>query len=260
MTRDLIASGAWALLGPFLPLERGRAGRPSTECRRVLEGIARIAHAGAPWRDLPERFGKWNTGLAMDPRWRDAGGFQGLLEALAASGAGDARIQMIDSAVIQAHRHESRSQKRASHSNALGRSRGGFSTKIHVLTEAHGRPIAAHLTPGQAANTSAAPTLLADAEQRPQDVLADKGHDSAEMRAERYLQASHPIIAWTSNRKQPLTLDRVRYAKRNRIERMKGPLKQFRRVATRYDKTAASVLSFIQNAAIYSTMRFVRTA
>jgi transposase len=61
MTRDLIDTEAWALIAPFLPPERGRACRPSLDNRRVLEGIVWIARTGSPWRDLPERFGKWNT-------------------------------------------------------------------------------------------------------------------------------------------------------------------------------------------------------
>ena len=61
MTRDLIDTAAWALIAPFLPPERGRACRPSLDNRRVLEGIVWIARTGSPWRDLLERFGKWNT-------------------------------------------------------------------------------------------------------------------------------------------------------------------------------------------------------
>ncbi|MFT6227586.1 MAG: transposase [Paracoccaceae bacterium] len=117
-----------------------------------------------------------------------------------------------------------------------------------------------HLTQGQTADISAASALLAYAEQRPRELLADKGYDSDDLRADLYLQGSHPIIPWRSNRKQPGTLDRVRYAKRNRIERMMGLLKQFRRVATCYGKTPASFLSFVKIAAIHRWMRFVHAA
>jgi transposase len=86
----------------------------------------------------------------------------------------------------------------------------------------------------------------------------DAGADS--QRAELYLRGARPIIPWKSNRKAPGTLDRRRYARRNCIERMMGLLKQFRRVATRYDKTAESFLSFLQIAAIHRWMRFVHTA
>jgi transposase len=77
---------------------------------------------------------------------------------------------------------------------------------------------------------------------------------------ELYLRGARPIIPWKSNCKAPGTLDSRRYARRNCIERMMGLLKQFRRVATRYDKTAESFLSFLQIAAIHRWMRFVHTA
>ena len=111
MTRDLIDTAAWALIAPFLPPERGRACSPSIDNRRVLEGIVWIARTGAPRRDLPERFGKWNTVWRRFARWRDAGGLKGILEALVASGAGDGTIQMIDSTVIRAHQHSAGAKK-----------------------------------------------------------------------------------------------------------------------------------------------------
>jgi transposase len=150
--------------------------------------------------------------------------------------------------------------KRGINLNALGRSRGGFSAKIHVLSDANVLPLALHLTPGQTADIAAAPDLLALGEARPREFLADKGYDADSQRAELYLRGARPIIPWKSNRKAPGTLDRCRYARRNCIERMMGLLKQFRRVATRYDKTAESFLSFVQLAAIHRWMRFVHTA
>ena len=125
--------------------------------------------------------------------------------------------------------------------NASGRSCGGFSTKIHVLTEAHGLRIEVYLTPGQTADifaasaasaASAVSALLAGTEQRPREVLADKGRDSDELRCELCLQGSHSIIARTSNRKKPGALDKARYAKRTRTERMMGFATSFRHVAT----------------------------
>jgi transposase len=142
----------------------------------------------------------------------------------------------------------------------LGRSRGGFSTKIHVLSDANGLPLALHLTPGQTADIAAAPDLLALGEARPRELLADKGYDADGLRAELYLRGARPIIPWKSNRKAPGMLDHRRFARRNCIKRMMGFLSQFRRVATRYDKTAASFLSFVQLAASHRWMRFVHTA
>jgi transposase len=200
-----------------LPPERGRALRPSIHNRQALGGITRIARTRAPRRGAPERLGKWNAGLALNLRWPDARGFQGLPEALAAGGIEGATIQMVDNTAIQAHWHESQSHESGSRSNASGQSRVSFSAKIHVLTQAHGVPMAVRVTPGRTADISAASTLLAGAEQRPLEVLADKGHDSDELRADVHLQASHPLIAWTSNRKQPGTLDPARYVRPDRI-------------------------------------------
>ena len=153
-----------------------------------------------------------------------------------------------------------RGQKRGRHLNALGRSSGGVSTKIHAPPGANGVPPALYLTPGQTADITAAPDLFALGEARPREFLADKGYDADSLRAELYLRGARPIIPWKSNRKAPGTLDRHCYARRNCIERMMGLLKQFRRVATRYNKTAESFLSFVQLAAIHRWMRFVRTA
>jgi transposase len=127
-----------------------------------------------------------------------------------------------------------------------------------VLTQAHGVPVAVHLTPGRAANIFAASALLAAA-QRPQEGLIDKGCHTDQLRAEACLQGSHPIIP-ASRIKQPETLDPARHPKRNRIERMAGLLKRFRRIAARHDQTDARGLSFVHVAAIQSWMRFARTA
>lgn len=105
MDRDLIDDGAWSLIAPFLPPERGRRGRPSLDNRVVMEGIFWMARTGAPWRDLPERFGRWNTVWRRFARWRDAGVFEALFDALATSGAGNAALQMIDSTIVRAHQH-----------------------------------------------------------------------------------------------------------------------------------------------------------
>ena len=78
--------------------------------------------------------------------------------------------------------------------NALGRSRVGVSTKIHVLTDANGLPLALHLTPGQTADISAASDLIALGQTRPRELLADKGYDANSLRAELYLRGVHPII------------------------------------------------------------------
>ena len=78
----------------------------------------------------------------------------------------------------------------------------------------------------------------------PQAMLADKGYDGDDVRASLLMKGILPVIPPKSNRKQPIACDFKRYRDRNRIERMFNRLKQFRRIATRYDKTAKSYLGF----------------
>ncbi len=118
----------------------------------------------------------------------------------------------------------------------------------------------AHLTPGQTADIAAAAEALALVDAHPNELLADKGYDADDLRSDLLIHGVRPIIPWKSNRRERGSLDRARYRLRNRIERMIGFLKHFRRLATRYDKTAASFLGFVHLAAIHRWTRFVHTA
>jgi len=80
-------------------------------------------------------------------------------------------------------------------------------------------------------------------------MLADKGYDSDDVRASLLLKGILPVIPPKTNRKVPIACDFRAYKDRNRVERMFNRLKQFRRIATRYDKTAVSFLSFLALAA-----------
>ena len=80
---------------------------------------------------------------------------------------------------------------------------------------------------------------------KPQAMLADKGYDGDDVRAGLLMKGILPIIPPKANRKQPNACDFKRYRDRNRIERMFNRLKQFHRIATRYDKTAKSYLGFL---------------
>ncbi len=93
------------LVGPLLPAERGRPGRPGHDNRRILDGILWRAREGARWRAIPERYGKWNSVWRRFARWRDLGVFEAVFAALAKSGAAEERVQMLDGTTIRAHQH-----------------------------------------------------------------------------------------------------------------------------------------------------------
>ena len=112
----------------------------------------------------------------------------------------------IDSTTVCAH---GSGRKRGAHQRALGRSRGGFTSKVHCLGDARGRPIAFHLTPGEAADCKAYDTLINLPEQAPDALLADRAYDTDAIRADLKERGIKPVIPPKSNRTAT-----IRYSKR----------------------------------------------
>jgi transposase len=131
---------------------------------------------------------------------------------------------------------------------AIGRSRGGLSTKIHALVDALGRPLAFLLTPGQAHDLIGADALLP--QMRADLLIADRAFD-ADARVLEPLAAAgkSAVIPPRANRLAPRAFDRKLYKERHLIENFFCKLKQFRAIATRYDKTARNFLAAIHLAA-----------
>jgi transposase len=140
-------------------------------------------------------------------------------------------------------------RKRGQHLQALGRSRGGFSTKIHAACDSHGNPLRFILTAGSCADYDCALALL---EGLPAEaVIADKGYDADYLVEAIRRKKAQVVIPARCHRKVPREHDAYLYKERNLIERMFNQLKHFRRIGTRYDKTALSFLSFLHLAGIY---------
>ena len=153
-----------------------------------------------------------------------------------------------------------RQARRGQDGQALGRSRGGFSTKLHLRCDAQGLPLALVLTPGETHETRAFADLAEDLAAGTRCVLGGMGYDADWVRQELLLRGVLPVIPPNPVRKEPVPLDRGLYRLRNRVERLVNKLKQFRAVATRYDKTAESFLAFVHLAAAHVWLRFVHTA
>jgi transposase len=115
--------------------------------------------------------------------------------------------------------------------NALGRPRGGFSTKINARTNAEGLPIGIGITPGQAHDVTAYPAFMRDIDCDPQQTLGDKGYDSAAVRSDIEQRGGEAVIPSTASRKIQHAVDKAVYALRNRIERFFNRAKNSRRVA-----------------------------
>ncbi len=150
-------------------------------------------------------------------------------------------------------------RKRGTREQAFGRSRGGFTSKVHCLADARGRPLAFHLTGGETADCQAYDTLIGLPEQAAAALLADKGYDSDAIRADLRARGIRPVIPPRSNRKAAIRWNKRLYRERNRIERMIGHLKINRAIATRYDKLADSFLGTLYLGAIKLWLKFVHT-
>src|SRR6202020_3078085 len=82
MKRHELTDEQWSLVEPHVPLSTARTGRPAKDRRTQLNGIFWILSTGAPWRDLPERFGPWQTVYDHFRNWRKSGVFARIIEAL----------------------------------------------------------------------------------------------------------------------------------------------------------------------------------
>jgi len=171
-----LSDGEWATIRPMLP-NKAR-GVPRVDDWRVLNGIFWVLRSGAPWRDLPIAFGPYTTCYNRFVRWRRAGVWSRIIDALAA--AHDAAVQMIDTSIVRVHQHGAclaRNKRQA-----MGRSRGGLTSKIHAVVDSNGLPVRLALTAGEAHDNRLAAKLLSRLKSGAM-LLADRGYDADWIRA-----------------------------------------------------------------------------
>jgi transposase len=245
MRRYALRDDQWERIKDLLPGREGHVGVTARDNRLFVEAVLYRYRAGIPWRDLPERFGdpiKLHTRFS---RWAESGVWKKVFEILAADA--DNEYAMIDSTIVRAHQHSAGAQKKTVKTRRSG-SKGGLSTKIHAMVDALGNPTAFFLTPGQAHDLEGADALLP--QMQADALLADKAFD-ADQRVIEPLRAAGKkiVIPPKSNRKVPRTFDREMYKARHLMENFFCKLKQYRAIATRYDKTARNFLAAIHLAA-----------
>jgi len=114
--RHEVTDAQWERLAPLLPPQVPRTGRPAKEHRVVLNAILWVLRTGAPWRDLPERYGSWQTAYSRFRRWRDADVWDRVLRTLQEDAAHDDTLDgsliMIDGRSIRAHQHAAGARKK----------------------------------------------------------------------------------------------------------------------------------------------------
>jgi transposase len=134
-------------------------------------------------------------------------------------------------------------RKRGAFAQGIGTSRGGRTSKIHGLTDAAGRPRILLISPGNLSDMTMAPALIEAARGRFDKLIADRGYDSNAIRAAIQAQGAEVVIPATRSRKAPIPYDRDAYRTRNLVERLWCRLKDWRRIATRYDKLATNYMA-----------------
>jgi transposase len=240
-----LSDSPWDWSKDKLPGKESDPGRSGGDNRRFIEAILWVGRNGARWRAIPNQYGHWNSIYRRFRRWSRQGLWQMIFNTLAAKA--DTEWLMLDSTIVRAHQHAA-GAKGGPQNEALGRSRGGFSTKLQAVCDALGHALRLILTGGQAADCKPALALLdglkADA------VWADKGYDANYLIDAVSGRNALVVIPPKANRKIQRPYDTELYQERNLVERLFNKLKHFRRVATRYDKTALSFMSFLNMAAI----------
>ena len=242
-----LSDEAWKALSPHLP--RGRPGKPRVDDRTVISGILHVLKTGCRWRDSSARL--WAADNDLQPssaiRWSQRRVWQR---------ASSRRWRPPPHSRRAFHRQQPRQSaslgerlKKGEFEEAIGRSRGGRTSKIHALADDRGRPVAFALTPGNVADVVMAIPLLG-AVAKPKRVLTDKAYDADSLRRWLKQRKIRAAIPSTASRRTPYPLDRAAYKRRNVIERLFCKLKNWRRVATRYDRLARNYLSGLALAAI----------
>ena len=245
--RHALRDDQWERIKDLLPGRVGHVGVTAVDNRLFVEAVLYRTRTGMPWRDLPKRFGDFRVVHTRLSRWSKSGVWEGVFRRLAQDA--DNEWVMIDSSIVRAHQHSAGAIKKVPGvCQAIGRSRGGPSTKIHATVDALGNPTGFHLTPGQTHDLVGADVLLANS---PADaVLADKAYDAQERLVEPLEKAGKQVvIPPRSTNLIQRHCDRHLYQARHLIENFFAKLKQFRAIATRYDKTARNFLGAIYLAA-----------
>lgn len=235
-------------LRPFFPHSRGVA---RVDDRRVLSGIIFINRNGLRWRDAPPDYGPHKTLYTRWLRWSRKGIFARLLIELATAGQ-NTEVLMMDATHLKVHRTAAslRAPERPGprRGRLIGRTKGGLNSKLHVVTEAEGRPILMFLSAGHRSDYVGAAALLSSLPQA-KSLIADRGYDADWLRAALADKGIAPCIPVRSNRTTIIPHDPRLYRLRHRIENMFARLKDWRRIATRYDRCADLFLSAVALAA-----------
>lgn len=218
---------------------------------RFVEGVYFIMKTGAQWREIPSYYGKWRTIHKRYESWCGKGIWNQVLEVFSTDYDGES--VMIDATIVRVHPCAAGYEQGQHDREALGGSKGGFTTKVHAVVDALGQALKFSLTPGQRHDITQAGYLIEGFENS--NVIADKGYDSKSFIEQIERQHCTPVIPPRSNRKNPREYDQHLYKERHLVECFFNKIKHFRRVFSRFDKKASSFMGFLAYASLILWLR-----
>jgi transposase len=158
-------------------------------------------------------------------------------------GEADQEWVFIDGSYVRAHQHASGARR--GEERAIGKSCGGATTKLHMAADAHGNPLDFEITGGEVHDSQVAQIMI-DKIGTAEHLIADKGYDSQEIRERAKEAGMNPVIPRKSNsKKSNLEFDSYLYKLRHLVENLFARLKQFRSIATRFEKLARNFKSML---------------
>ena len=239
MQGEYITDEAWRKMLKFFVQHPEVYVVSADKIRRFVEAIYWIARTGAQWRMLPKQYGYWNSVFKRFKRWETKGIWKDLMNFCIQDP--DLEYVMIDSTIVRAHACAAGNGKQGA--QGLGRSNGGFTSKIHAKVDALGNPLNFIVTPGQESDHVQAENLLGTTTSA--YVLGDKGYDSDRFRSQIKHQKNIPVIPGKKNRKMPIEYDKHVYKERSLIENFFAKIKHYRRVFSRFDKSIGSFMAYL---------------
>lgn len=216
------------------------------DLRMTVEAMLYRMRTGCPWRDLPAVFGCWNSIYKRFNAWSAAGKWIDIFKTLVTEP--DWEWVFIDGSYAKAHQHSAGAASMSD--EAIGKSRAGNTSKIHLAVDACGLPIEFEITGGQVNDCTVAPELISRIPQA-EMIIADKGYDSEHIREVIDAQGAKSVIPRRRNSiKGNADLDRGLYRYRHLVENAFARLKQYRAVASRFDKLKRNYESVVAMACV----------
>jgi transposase len=235
----MLTDKTWDLLSRVMYLTGRIYKKP--EHRMTLEGILFRMRTGIPWRDIPKEFGCWSKIFRRFNLWSRKGVMSEIFNFL--SSLRDPEWVFIDGSIVKAHQDST--NIRDSQCEAIGSSRGGKTTKIHLAVDSGGLPIHFEISGGQVNDIVHGESLI-EGIAGVEMVVADKGYDSEALREFTRSVGAKPVIPRRGNNKTGNDdIDWSMYRLRHLVENAFLKIKKYRAISTRYDKLARNYQAMV---------------